>query len=133
MTAVGLIFGELTADHYEDSLAADPRIDALREKMVCQEDPQYSRDYLDPAKRSIANAVQVFFADGTATERVEVQYPIGHRRRRAEAAPLLEDKLVNNLAGRLPEKQVQAILELSRDAQRLDLTPVRDLVDLFVM
>jgi 2-methylcitrate dehydratase len=133
MTAVGLIFGELTADHYEDSLAADPRIDALREKMVCQEDPLYSRDYLDPAKRSIANAVQVFFVDGTATERVEVQFPIGHRRRRAEAAPLLEDKLTKNLAGRLPEKQVEAILDLSRDAQRLDVTPVHEFVDLFVL
>jgi len=132
MTAVGLIFGDLTADHYEDALAADPRIDALRAKMVCVEDPRYSRDYLDPAKRSIANAVQVFFADGSATEKVEVEYPIGHRRRRAEAIPLLEHKLLENLSGRLPERQVQAIIDLSRDAQRLDALPVREFVDLFV-
>jgi len=132
MTAVGLLFGDLTADHYEDALAADPRIDALRAKMVCVEDPRYSRDYLDPAKRSIANAVQVFFADGSATEKVEVEYPIGHRRRRAEAIPLLEHKLLENLSGRLPERQVQAIIDLSRDAQRLDALPVREFVDLFV-
>jgi len=132
MTAVGLIFGDLTAGHYEDALAADPRIDALRAKMVCVEDPRYSRDYLDPAKRSIANAVQVFFADGSTTEKVEVEYPIGHRRRRAEAIPLLEQKLLENLSGRLPERQVQTIIDLSRDAQRLDALPVREFVDLFV-
>jgi 2-methylcitrate dehydratase len=132
MTAVGLIFGDLTAGHYEDALAADPRIDALRAKMVCVEDPRYSRDYLDPAKRSIANAVQVFFANGSTTEKVEVEYPIGHRRRRAEAIPLLEQKLLENLSGRLPERQVQTIIDLSRDAQRLDALPVREFVDLFV-
>jgi 2-methylcitrate dehydratase len=132
MTAVGLIFGDLTAGHYEDALAADPRIDALRAKMVCVEDPRYSRDYLDPAKRSIANAVQVFFANGSTTEKVEVEYPIGHRRRRAEAIPLLEQKLLENLSGRLPERQVQTIIDLFRDAQRLDALPVREFVDLFV-
>ncbi|HEY2920668.1 MAG TPA: bifunctional 2-methylcitrate dehydratase/aconitate hydratase, partial [Candidatus Binatia bacterium] len=84
MTAVGLIFGELTADYYEDAAARDPRIDRLRDKMTCAEDPHYSKDYLDPEKRSIANAVQIFFTDGSATEKVAVEYPIGHRRRRAE-------------------------------------------------
>src|SRR6516165_4483975 len=101
MTAVGLIFGELTADHYEDKFARDPRIDALRDKMVIIEDARYSEDYLDPDKRSIANAVQVFFKDGSATEKVAVEYPIGHRRRRAEGIPLLVNKFEANLNSRL--------------------------------
>ncbi len=89
MTAIGLLNGRLTAADYEDAIAADPRIDALREKMIVQEEPAYSRDYLDPDKRSIANAVQVFFTDGTSTGKEEVAYPIGHRRRRAEGIPEL--------------------------------------------
>jgi 2-methylcitrate dehydratase PrpD len=92
MTAIGLIFGELTAEHYGEKIAADPRIDRLREKMKVTEVPAFTRDYLDPAKRSIANAVQVFFRNGTATRRVEVEYPLGHRRRRHEAEPFLLDK-----------------------------------------
>ena len=131
MTAVGLIYGDLTADHYEDALAADPRIDALREKMMCVEDSAYSRDYLDPAKRSIANAVQVFFANGEETARVEVHYPIGHRRRRTEAVPLLFDKFSENLATCFAEKPAQAALDLFHDPERLDNTPVNELVDLF--
>ena len=133
MTAIGLIFGELTAEHYGDAVAADPRIDALREKMTCVEDPQYSRDYLDPEKRSIANAVQVFFKNKTQTKVVEVQYPMGHRRRRHEALPLLEEKFGENLAGHLPEKQVSAILNLFHNTERLDAMPVHELVDLFVI
>lgn len=132
MTAVGLIFGELTAAHYEDSFAADPRIDTLREKMICVEDPQYSRDYLDPDKRSIANAVQVFFKDGTQTEKVEMHYPLGHRRRRAEALPLLEQKFARNLSVRFAGKQAKQIQALFRDSQRLANTPVHEMVDLFV-
>jgi 2-methylcitrate dehydratase len=89
MTAIGLIFGKLTAEHYGEKIAADPRIDRLREKMKVTEVPAFTRDYLDPAKRSIANAVQVFFRNGTATQRVEVEYPLGHRRRRHEAEPVL--------------------------------------------
>ena len=92
IVAVPLIFGRLTADDYEDAVAADPRIDALRAKMVVQEDPRYSREYLELDKRSIANAVQVFFRDGTSTRRVEVEYPLGHRRRRREGIPLLVQK-----------------------------------------
>ncbi len=92
MTTIGLIFGQLTADHYEDDIAADPRIDALRAKMTVTEEKQYSLDYLDPDKRSIANAVQVFWADGTSTEKIAVEYPIGHRRRRTEGIPLLQQK-----------------------------------------
>ena len=113
MTAVGLIFGELTADHYEDTIARDPRIDALRAKMICVEDPQYSKDYLDPEKRSIANAVQVFFKDGSSTEKVAVEYPIGHRRRRAEGMPLLVKKFETNLASRFAPDAVR------RDSARL--------------
>ena len=92
MTAVGLLFGTLTAEHYEDAVAKDPRIDTLRSLMVVAEDKAYSADYLDPEKRSIANALQVVFNDGTRTERVEVAYPLGHRRRRSEGLPLLRDK-----------------------------------------
>ena len=92
MTAIGLLFGHLTAEHYEDAAAADPRIDALRAKMVVTEDQSYTRDYLDPEKRSIANAVQVFFTDGTSTEKIAVAYPIGHRRRRTDGIPLLRQK-----------------------------------------
>ena len=132
MTAIGLIYGELTSEYYEDVMAADPRIDMLRGKMLCVEDPQYSRDYLDPDKRSIANAVQVFFKDGTQTNFVEVQYPMGHRRRRPEALPLLEEKFKKNLASHFPEKQVFAILNLFRDTERLEGMPVHELVDLFV-
>jgi 2-methylcitrate dehydratase len=130
MTAIGLIFGNLSAEHYEDEEASDPRIDELREKMVCVEDPQYSRDYLDPEKRSIANAVQVFFKDGTQTEKVEVQYPLGHRRRRAEGVPLLEEKFRLNLAGHYPQAQIDAILTLVDDPARLDQTAVNEFVDL---
>ncbi len=131
MTAIGLIYGELTAAHYEDEIAADPRIDALREKMVCIEDPQYSRDYLDEEKRSIANSVQVYFADGSSTGRVEVQYPLGHRRRRAEAIPLLEKKFAQNLASRFSDRPIISIMEIFQDEERLANLPVNAFVDLF--
>jgi 2-methylcitrate dehydratase len=109
MAAIGLIFGSLTAAHYEDGVAADPRIDALRAKMVVAEDPQYSKDYLDPDKRSIANAVQVFFKDGTSTRRVEVHYPIGHRRRRAEGIPELIKKFRGSMAVRYDAARAGAV------------------------
>jgi len=133
MTAVGLIFGELTARHYEDEVAADPRIDALREKMEVVENPQFSKDYLDPAKRSIANAVQVFFRDGSHTEQVVVEYPIGHRRRRAEGVPLLIEKFKTNLARRFPPKQAGLILKVCQDAERLNGLPVNEFMDLLVI
>jgi 2-methylcitrate dehydratase PrpD len=132
MTAIGLIFGSLTADHYEDATAQDPRVDALRAKMVVQEDPVYSRDYLEPDKRSIANAVQVFFSDGSATEKVAVEYPIGHRRRRREGIPLLVKKFRDNLETRFPEKRVKDILALFDDTGRLDKMSVNDFVEFFV-
>ena len=133
MVAVGLIFGALTADHYESDVAADPRIDALREKMVVVEEPEYSEDYLDPEKRSITNGLQVRFQDGSATEKVVVEYSLGHRRRRDEAVPLLENKFAANLSTRFPEKQVAAIVELCRDPQRLRETPVNEFMDMFVI
>jgi 2-methylcitrate dehydratase len=132
MTAIGLITGRLSAADYEDAVAADPRVDALREKMVCVEDEQFSRDYLDPEIRSIANAVQVHFADGTATERVEVAFPIGHRRRRSEGMPLLWQKFRTNLERRFAAKRVNAILERCDDAERLEGMPVHEFVDLLV-
>src|SRR5262249_16612484 len=89
IVAIGLIFGDLTAEHYEDKIAADPRIDRLRAKMEVVEDPRYTREYLEPDKRSIANAVQVFFDDGASTPKIAIDYPLGHRRRRAEGIPRL--------------------------------------------
>ena len=132
MTAVPMIHGTLSAEMYSDDFARDPRIDALRLKMRVTENPSYSADYLDPEKRSIANAVQVFFADGTATERVEVEYPVGHRRRRAEAIPLLREKFAAALAGRFETSRAGGIVRLFDDPQRLDATPVEQLMAMFV-
>ena len=132
MVAVPLIFGHLTAADYEDNVAADPRIDALREKMACVEDPQFTRDYLDPDKRSIANAVTVEFDDGTRTPEVVVEYPIGHRRRREEGIPLLVEKFRINLARRFAAKQQQAILDVALDPARLAAMAVHEFVDLLV-
>lgn len=131
MTAVPLIFGELTAEHYEDHVAADPRIDALREKMHVVEEPRYSVDYLDPAKRSIANAVQVFFTDGGSTPRVEVEYPLGHRRRRGESIPFLKKKFLENAGTQFPAEWCEQTLELFSDPEKLDAVPVDELLDRF--
>ena len=133
MTAIGLLKGDLTADDYEDSAAADPRIDRLRELMEVQEDARYSREYHDPDKRSIANAVQVFFKDGTATEKVAVEYPIGHRRRRAEGIPLLIAKFERNLATRFPAGQAERILDLCSDGEALAAIPVHEFTDLLAV
>jgi 2-methylcitrate dehydratase len=133
MVAVPLLYGRLTAADYEDDIAADPRIDALRDKMSCVEDKQFSRDYLDPAKRSIANAITVEFDDGTKLDEVVVEYPVGHRRRRAEGIPLLVEKFRTNLARRFPPKQQRAIADVALDPGRLDATPVHEFVDLFVI
>jgi 2-methylcitrate dehydratase len=133
MSAIGLIKGNLTAADYEDAVAHDSLVDRLRSKMVCVENKQWSRDYLDPAKRSIANALQVFFNDGTKTDRVAVEYPLGHRRRRKEGVPQLEAKFRTNLARRLAPKRQQAILALTREQARLESTPVNEFVDLFVI
>jgi len=133
MVAVPLIFGRLTAADYEDAVAKDPRIDALRAKMVCVEDRKFSRDYHAPDKRSIANALTVEFKDGTKLEEVVCEYPIGHKRRRKEGMPVLVEKFRTNLARRFPAKQSQAILHLCLDPQRLDNTPVHEFVDLMVI
>ena len=133
MVAVPLIFGRLTALDYEDAVAADARIDALRDKMVCVEDKGFSRDYHDPDKRSIANAIAVEFRDGKKTGEVVVEYPLGHRRRRKEGIPLLLEKFKTNLARRFPDKQRHAILALCQDQKRLEAAPVHEFVDLFVI
>jgi 2-methylcitrate dehydratase len=133
MVAIALVKGNLTAADYEDDAARDPRIDALRAKMSCAESKQYSREYLDPKKRSIANQLQIFFKDGTRTRKVAVEYPIGHRRRRHEGIPLLEAKFRTNLARRFPKERREAIFELCRDQKRLEATPVREFVDMFVI
>lgn len=133
MTAIGLIYGDLTADHYEESVAADPRIDTLREKMEVTENKSYSHDYLDPEKRSIANSVQVFFADGSSTDEVAIEYPLGHRRRRNEGIPLLLKKFGDNIATHFPRKQCLAILEAFDDQSRLEKMHVDKFVELFVI
>jgi 2-methylcitrate dehydratase len=120
MTAIGLIFGELNAHHYEDNVAKDLRIDALREKMTVVEEPQFSRDYLDPDKRSIANALQIQFRDGTATEEIVVEYPLGHRRRRTEAIPFLQKKCRENLLTYFSKEQTATIMAWFDDPQQLE-------------
>ena len=132
MTAIALIFGELTADHYEDHMAADPRIDRLRDRMVVTENPDFSRDYLDPKKRSIANAVQVFFRDGNQTENIVVEYPLGHRRRRPEGIPLLIDKFKRHLSHHFERQQAESIIDLCLNYENLVKTPVNEFVDLWI-
>jgi 2-methylcitrate dehydratase len=133
MVAVALIFGRLTAADYENTVAADPRIDALRARITCVEDPQFTRDYHDPDKRAIPNALTVWLKDGSRLDEVEVSYPIGHRLRRREGIPLLEAKFRTNLARRFPAKQQAAILEISLDQARLEAMPVNEYVDLYVI
>lgn len=132
MVAVPILFGRLTAADYEDEIAGDPRIDDLRAKIECVEDPQFTRDYHDPDKRSIANALTVEFKDGSKFEEIVCEYPIGHKRRREEGIPLLEAKFRANLARRFPEAQQNAILEVSLDQQQLEAIPVNDYVDLYL-
>ena len=133
MAAVPLIFGRLTAADYEDKIAADPRIDALRARIDCVEDPRFTKDYHDPAKRSIANALTVEFKDGRKLKEVVVEYPIGHRRRRKEGIPLLVEKFRTNLARRFPSKQQEAILAASLDQKTLEAMPVQEYVDLYAI
>ncbi len=133
MVAVPLIFGRLTAADYEDEVARDPRIDELRDKITCVEDPQFTKDYHDPAKRSIANGLTVEMNDGTKLPEVVVEYPIGHRRRRQEGMPVLVEKFRTNLGRRFPKKQQQAILDASLDSGRLEVMPVNEYVDLYVI
>jgi len=133
MVAVPLLYGHLTASDYEDAVAADPRIDALRGKISCVEDPRFTVDYHDPAKRSIANALTVELNNGEVLKEVVVEYPIGHARRRKEGIPLLEEKFKTNLARQFPEKQRKTILDISLDQKKLEAMPVNEYVDLYVI
>jgi 2-methylcitrate dehydratase len=133
MVAIPFIFGRLTAQDYEDEVARDPRIDELRDKIECVEDSQFTKDYHDPEKRSIANALTIELNDGTKLSEVVVEYPIGHKRRRKDGIPLLEAKFKTNLARRFPKKQQDAILAISLDQARLEAMSVNEYVDLYVI
>ncbi len=133
MVAVPILFGRLTAEDYEDDVAIDTRIDKLRDRIVCVEDKQFTRDYHDPEKRSIANALTVEFKDGKKLPEIVVEYPIGHKRRRKDGMPVLVEKFKTNLARRFAEKQRAQILELCLDPKRLEATPVHEFVDLMVV
>lgn len=131
MVAIGLLFGELTADHYEDHVAADPRIDALREKMVVSEEPEFTKAYYDPEQRAIPNSVQVFFRDGSCTDRMEVWFPVGHRRRREEGLPIMKEKFLNSCTGFLAPAQAASLLEMFGSPQQLDDLSASDFMGLF--
>ena len=133
MVAVPLIFGRLTASDYEDNIAKDPRIDALRNRIICTEDPAFTKDYFDPEKRSIANGLTITLKDGTKLDEVMVEYPIGHARRREEGMPVLVEKFRTNVARRFPAKQQKAILDVSLDRDKLWEMPVNEYVDLYVI
>src|SRR6266576_113052 len=133
MVAVPLIYGRLTAADYEDDIAADPRIDALRARIVCVEDKRFSTDYLDADKRSIANAITIEFVDGSRTREVVVEYPIGHRRRREEGMPALIEKFKTNLARRFPAKQQRAILAVALELKNIETMPVHEFVDMMTV
>ncbi len=134
MTAVSLIFGHLVAEHYENDFhASHPLIDELREKMTVLESSRYSAEYHDEDKRSIANALQISFNDGTQTESVEIEYPLGHRRRREEGIPVLEDKFKANLASRFPSQCCETIFALCSQPEQLKRTPVHEFMDLLVI
>jgi len=131
MVAVPLIFGRLTANDYNDDVAADPRIDALRERMTVVENPQFTRDYFDAGKRYIGNAVQVFFKDGSSTAKISIDYPIGHRKRRAEGVPVLLAKCEAALRAQLPDEQVDRLMALAADPAALDALPVSHFIQLY--
>ena len=129
MTAIGLLKGNLVAEDYEDDVAADPRVDQLREMMEIEENQRFSQEYHEPDKRSIANAIQIFYKDGTTSDQITVEYPIGHRRRREEGIPILENKFARNLAVRFPQGRVSEIFEMCVDLDRLIETPVNEFMD----
>ena len=134
MTAVPLIFGNLVAEHYEDDFhKSNPMIDQLRDKMEIIEDPKYSREYLEPEKRSIANALQIHFDDGSHTEKVEINYPVGHKRRRQEGIPLLEQKFEENLATLFPQERCQKITKLLKSQSELENTAVDNFMELLAI
>ncbi len=130
MVAIGLLEGDLQAEHYEDDVAADPRVDALRDKMEVVEEERFTREYLESDKRAIGNSLQVFFADGSSTDEIVVDYPVGHRRRRDEGIPLLEAKFERYLRGRISAKPAREILEICADQQAFEQTPVTRMMEL---
>lgn len=132
VVAVALIHGKIEPKDFEDDFAADPRIDRLRAKMTMKEDPSHTRDFDDPGKRASPNAVQVWFKDGASTPKVKVDYPLGHKRRRADAVPALRAKFAASLKRRFPREQQQELLDLYDDGKRLDRMPVHEFVDMFV-
>ncbi len=132
MVAIPLIFGHLTAADYEDDIASDSRVDALRNNMEVRENERFSKDYLDPEKRAIGNAVQIFYKDGSSSERIEVEYPIGHRRRRNEGIPVLIDKFERSLAEQFPTQQCEAIKQACTDQGQLEAMSVNEFVDLWI-
>ena len=132
MTAIGLLKGDLVAEDYEDDVASDPRVDQLREKMFIEEDNRYSQEYLEADKRSIANSIQISFTDGSSTEKIEVEYPIGHRRRREQGIPLLVEKFERNLATQFSDQRCQEILSLCLNQENLETTSVPDFMNLFI-
>ena len=131
MIAIGLIFGDLVAEHYEDDIADDPRIDDLREKMIIKEDPRYTKEYLEADKRSIANKIQISFKDGSSTNAIEVEYPIGHKRRREEGIPILENKFKNNLLKIFDQKKVKKILSKCLNQDSLESMTVLEFQEMF--
>ena len=133
MVAVPILNGRLTASDYEDNVASDPRIDKLRDKIVCIEDKKFTKDYHDPKKRSIANALTVEFKDGKKLKEIVCEYPIGHKLRRKEGMPVLVEKFKTNLARKFPVKQQKLILDLCLNSKKLAETPVHEFVDMFVI
>jgi 2-methylcitrate dehydratase len=132
MAAIPMIFGRLTAADYEDTVAHDPRVDALRDKMEVAENKQFTKDYFDPAKRYIGNAIQVFFSDGSKTERIAVDFPIGHRQRRGEGIPVLKKKFESSISGKLAKGQWSELAALCADRKKLAATAVDDFMALLV-
>jgi 2-methylcitrate dehydratase len=133
ITAIGLLYGDIVADHYEDETAMDARIDSLREKMEVIEDKQYTIDYLDPNKRSIANAIQIHFKDGSSTEKIECEYPLGHRFRRDEAIPKVMDKFSANIRTHYAKKQIEQMEKVCYSKDTTEKMKVNEFVDLFVV
>jgi 2-methylcitrate dehydratase len=132
MTAIGLLKGDLVAEDYEDDVANDPRVDSLRNKMFVEENKNYSKDYLDPEKRSIANELQIIFKDGSSTEKVEVEYPIGHRRRREEGIPVLIKKFEENLKTQFSTERVEKIMKICEDQNDLESLNVTDFMEILI-
>ncbi len=127
----GMRYGRLTATDYGDAIAADPRIDALRARMTVSENPQFTQDYFDADKRYIGNSVQVFFTDGTSTDKISIDYPIGHRKRRAEGIPVLMAKCEGALRAQLAVNNVDLIMELAKDPAKLEAMPIERFMNLY--